>query len=491
MVNLSASPVASRKKPFIFFLVVVLTAIFLGLIAVTANPILVSFSVACIAGATLIVRPVWIMWLVLFLGLLVTGILPLYVTALATKAAWGVSLLCFILMFLAFLKGATSSDAQRNTPAFIWVALGFLVYALLNSLIQWHSAGEFLGGFKRYFHMWGLLFALCWFVIDERDIQRWRVFIIIIALVQLPFVIHQLMVFVPLRENTPGLAAIDVVAGTFGATITGGGANAEMATFLLIVLAFLLARLREQLITLREFLLVAPFISAPLFLGETKVILVLFPLMLLVLYRRELILRPLYGLAMLIVGMLLTAALGYAYINLTRAESFLELVDNTLSYNVYEIGYGGAYLNRTTVLTFWAERQGVHDPLSFMFGNGLGSSHMPTAGHVAMRYPLYGIGLTATSTLLWDMGVFGLSLFAAIHVLAWRSAGRLLRESVVPAVRADAAAIQAALVLFGFYLFYRMAVLETLSFQIVFAVLLGYLAWMWRRHFPIIANSHS
>jgi DNA-binding transcriptional regulator of glucitol operon len=73
-------------------------------------------------------------------------------------------------------------------------------------------------------------------------------------------------------------------------------------------------------------------------------------------------------------------------------------------------------------------------------------------------------------------------LFLAILVLAWRTAGRLRRDAVEALVRADAAAIQVTLPLFGFYIFYRLALLESLSFQIVFAALLGYLAWLHRRH---------
>lgn len=490
--NSSARPVV-QKISFTVVLASVLIAILFGLIAVTANPILISVMVALLAGAVLLARPAWIVWLVLSLGLLVAGLLPVYVDALASKAVWGISLLGFFLMLIAFFKVATSPNMRKNTPAFIWVALGFLVYALLNSLIQRHSVDEFFGGFKRYFQMWGLLFALCWLVFDERDIRRWRAFVVIVALVQLPFAVYQLIALVPLREGfrnsfLPGLVPIDVVAGTFGASITGGGANAEMAAFLIIVLAFLLARLREKLITFRRLLLIAPFILAPLFLGETKAVVLLLPLMFLVLYRWALITRPHYGLMGLIVGALLTVAAGYAYLNITQ-KTLDDQIADTLSYNIYEKGYGLNYLNRTTVLTFWAERQGAHDPVSFVFGNGLGSSHTPTGGHVAMPYPRHGIGLTAASTLLWDMGVFGFGLFAAILALAWRTAGRLQRESTEPTVRADAAAIQAALPLFAFYLFYRLTLLETLSFQIVFAVLLGYLAWLHRRHVVSIADS--
>ena len=479
---------------FVIVLANVLAAILFGLVAVTANPILISMMVALLAGVALLPRPAWIVWLVLSLGLLVAGLLPLYVDELDTKVVWGISLLGFFLMFIAFFKAATSPRLRGNTPAFIWAALAFLVYALLNSLLQWNSVEELFGGFKRYFQMWGLMFALCWLVFDERDIRRWRAFFVTVALVQLPFAVYQLIVLVPLREglqsSLPGMVPIDVVAGTFGADLYGGGASAEMAGFLIVVLAFLLARRREKALSVGRLITLTPVVLAPLFLGETKAVIILLPLMFLVLYRSEMITRLHYWLMGLIVGTLLTLAAGYAYLSLTD-KTMDEQIADTLSYNIYEVGYGLKYLNRTTVLTFWAERQGAHDPVSFVFGNGLGSSHDLTGGHVAMSYPGLGIGLTAASTLLWDMGVFGFGLFAAILALAWRSAGRLHRESTAPTVRADAAAIQAALPLFAFYLFYRLSLLETLSFQIVFAALLGYLAWLHRRHHLAMTDNRA
>jgi len=262
-----------------------------------------------------------------------------------------------------------------------------------------------------------------------------------------------------------------------------------MSTFLLIVLAFLLTRRMQKMVSVGRLVLLIPWVLAPLFLGETKAVIIMLPLMFLVLYRRELLAKPHYGLIALIIGTLLTVGMGYAYLSISQM-SLDELFANTLSYNLYEQGYGTNYLNRTTVLTFWANHQGVHDPVSFVFGNGLGCSHQATGGYVDIRYPSYGIGLTAVSTLLWDMGVFGSGLFAIFFVLAWQAAGRLYRESTEPVVIADAAAIQASLSLFAFHLFYTRALLESLPFQIVFAAVLGYLAWLYRRHVVSMSGSH-
>jgi hypothetical protein len=471
-------------------LVAAALAVLFGLIAVTASPILVSMAAALLLGAFLLAKPTWNIWSVLVLGLLVAGVVPIWADALGSKAIWGVSILGLMLMGSALFSAASNPGATRNTPGFVWAALVFMLYAVFTTLVQFHSVGELLGGFKRYFQVFGLLFALCWLAIDEQSIRRWRKLFVIVALVQLPFALYELISLVPLRESLriPLMVPIDVVAGTFGASIYSGGANAEMATFLIIFLAFMLARRQEKALSSSRLFFLAPLVLAPLFLGETKVVLILLPMMFLVLYRRELLVRPHIALAGLIIGALLTVGAGMAYVSLSK-KTLEQQIEQTLRYNVYEKGYGGRYLNRTTVLSFWVERQGAHDPVALVLGNGIGSSHDSSGGHVARRYPTYGIGLTAASTLLWDLGIVGIALFLSILILAWRAAGRLRREATDALVRADAAAIQAVLPLFGFYLIYRLALLETLSFQIVFTALLGYLAWLYRRHARSAAGS--
>lgn len=458
-------------------------AIFFGLIAVTANPIFVAVSVGLIVGTLILAKPAWNLWLILAFGLFVAGLLPIWVDFLASKAIWGISILGFMLLGSALFWLIATPGVARNTPAFVWVALAFFAYVLISSFAQWHSTGEFLSGLKRHFQMWGLLFALCWLSFDKQHIRRWRAFMLLVALVQLPFALYELVDLVPLREAfagaIPGLVPIDVVAGTFGSNLYGGGANAEMAGFLIIVLAFLLAQKQEKQLSTGRLFLLAPLVMAPLFLGETKVVVILLPLMFLVLYRRELIARPHYALIALTMGTVFTLAAGYTYLSLSK-KSMDQQVANMFSYE----GYGTLKLNRYTALTFWVEQQGANDPVSFVSGNGIGSSVGASLapGHVAKRFPNYGIGLTAASTLLWETGVLGFGLFLALHVMAWRAAGRLRQRVTEPSVRADLSAIQAAIAIFAVFLFYRSSVLDILGFQIIFVSVLGYLAWLHRRY---------
>jgi hypothetical protein len=228
--------------------------------------------------------------------------------------------------------------------------------------------------------------------------------------------------------------------------------------------------------------LLIPVILMPLFLGETKVVIILLPLMFLVLYRHKIITQFHYWLLGFVVTIVVTIAAGYYYLSLSN-KPIDQQINETLDYNFYEQGYGrDRILNRTTVLTFWFEQQGIHDPISFTLGNGLGSSHTPTGGHIAKRYPKHGIDLTTASIILWEMGILGFSLFMAIFAFAWNCADRLKRESTIPVVKADAAAIQTALVLFAAYVFYRAGLVELISIQIVFFALLGYLDWLHRKH---------
>jgi hypothetical protein len=469
----------------VLLLIVLMVAIFFGLLAITANPILVSLGAGLLLGILLLAKPSWNVWIILAGGLLVVGVLPIWVDSFASKVVWVISLFGFVLLLSSFFRVVSVPEAVRGTPAFVWLALAFLVYALLNSLAQWSSFFEFASSFKRYFQAIGLLFALAWLSFTERQVLLWRAFIIIVALVQLPWALYELLELVPIREglqHTYGLVPIDVVAGTFGASMYSGGANANMATFLIIILAFFLAHRREKLLGLGNYLLLLLFVLTPLFMGETKVVVILLPLMFFVLYRSEMIARPHHALLALGICALLTAAVGYTYMGHTNFQSLDGWIANTLQYNVYEKGYGGKELNRTSVLTFWAEQQGGHDPISAVFGNGLGAAHEVTRGNLALRYYGYGIGLTAISSLLWEQGSVGVALYLSILIFAWRSADSIRHGAIHGWMRADAAAIQSAVPLFVFYLFYRSALLESLPFQIFFYSLLGYLAWLYRLH---------
>ena len=73
-----SSDLGNQKIFYVIALASVLMAMFFGLFAVTANPIIISLATALIAGTVLLARPTWIIWLILILGLLIGGVLPIF-----------------------------------------------------------------------------------------------------------------------------------------------------------------------------------------------------------------------------------------------------------------------------------------------------------------------------------------------------------------------------------------------------------------------------
>jgi hypothetical protein len=458
-------------------------AVLLGLVASTANPLLIALILGLMGGTALLAVPTVSVWLIMILGL-ISGFAISMLGPGAGKLAWAISLLGFLLLLPSLLK--LLSGHAKGTPAFIWLALAFLVYSVLATAVQWHSNAEFLAGFKRYFQMYGLMFALAVLAFKPEDYRRWLKLLLVVALLQLPFALYEFFVLVPKRGGfAAGAEATDVVAGSLGANLEGGSANAEMATFLLIAAAFLFARWRAGLMGRFRFAVAALLCLLPLGLGETKIVVIMLPVIGLVLMREELVRAPARYLPQIIAVVLLTAVLGYVYISMNEKTGG-EVLQETLRYNFADQGYGQSYLNRTTVLTFWWDHQSWRDPLGFVIGHGLGSSYLsqnnPVPGHLALHYPRYGIDLTTASTILWDLGMFGLLLFLSILAAAWHAAVRLWKRAQDPRTHADAMAIQAAIALFALHVVYHKSMLNYLPFELIVAAVLGYLAYLVRTH---------
>jgi hypothetical protein len=453
-----------------------------GALAASGNPTLMAGGIGAIALAFLLRDPKISIPIIVLLSL-PTGALISMTGPAAAKLPWLVSALTFSLWPLALGRVLQ----QKKVPAFIPLAVALAAYSLVFALAQGNSLAEVVAGFKRYFQGYGVMFALAAFDVKRRDITALGKIIMMIAALQLPFAIYEFVVLVPLRGGLEaGGEATDVVAGTFGANLVGGSANGEMAAFLLIVFSFLLSRWRIKLLTTARFTLLALVCLAPLVLGETKVVVFLFPIILMILLRKDLMKKPDESIPMFIGGAVLCLAFGYVYVALMDNNAAGDSFANTLQYNVGNNGYGNNILNRTTVLSFWWEHHSLEAPFQMFFGHGIGSAYLGMnnliPGHVALRYPRYGIDLTSASTLLWDLGAFGFFFHLSLYFVAWSAAGKLWKQVVDPAVRADLLSIQAALAVFLVFTFYRDSSVNLLSFEIVVALVLGYLAWLVHSH---------
>lgn len=460
-------------------------SVFVGLLATTANPIYIVLGMGAISSIFIMRHPSLNLWLILILGLLFVGIVPLWTEGVGTKISWLVSILGFVMLFSALFSLLVNQKSRKNTPAFVWVALAFLIYCLIVGLINWDSSVEYISGVKRYFQVISLLFAFSWIGFSELQVSRWLKFMVFVVLAQLPWCLYELLILVPVREGVkyayPGMVPVDVVAGTFGASLHGGGASGDMAIFLVIVIGFILAQLNEPNLKKQKLLYFLPFAFIPLFLGETKIVVIILPIMFLLIYRKELLRRPVFALFSIFIGGLLTFTTIAAY-SIYHKDSIDSSITDTVDYNLQDTGYGGNYLNRTTVLGFWAANQGLDDPVGFILGHGIGSAHSSTGGHVAVQFLGYGIDLNTASTLLWEQGSLGTLLFIYLFISAWNTAGKLSKTIENSVERAHAYAIQSALPILLINLIYRVSFLENLPFQVLFYLMLGYLSHLWKKH---------
>jgi hypothetical protein len=342
--------------------------------------------------------------------------------------------------------------------------------------------GELFGGFKRYFQTFGLLLALVTLANTQKDFDFWLKLLLIIALLQLPFAFFERFVLVPLRGGlAAGGEATDVVAGTMGANLEGGSPNAIMVIFVLIAFSFVFSRWKAGLIETSRAVLIAFLLLLPLALGETKVVIVLLPLLAIVLLRKDMMREPAKYIPVFAGAILVTIAFAYVYFHFLEDSNIFDGLMGIVAYNVEEkLGYGKLLLNRTTATIFWAKFHGWQDPVSFLFGHGLGSSYGNglDAGHVARLYPNYGINLTTISTLLWDLGVVGLTMYVSIYLAAWAQVSKVWRNSISEKVKADCMAIQVGIALTLFFLIYSDSQVNLLVHELIIAVMLGYAAFL-------------
>ncbi|GMV01594.1 MAG: hypothetical protein AMXMBFR52_12500 [Burkholderiales bacterium] len=464
----------------------VVAALFIGFVIATGRPIPIMLAVGAIAGVALLNALPLVIWIVLVGVLLVSGPVTMFVPALE-KAGWLFSLLGFYLTGAAILYAAVGRERfARPPPAFVIIAMLFVVTGLLSIA---YSDGPLLEGIraiKRYYQYFGLLFVLAAVPFAAATVRRWWGFLVVLACLQFPMALYQRVVLVPAREGMPDVDPIDIVVGTMEGSLKGGGSNGALALLLITALAYLLAAYRDGALPTRRLLPLATLIALPLILGEVKMIVILIPLAFATVYS-DLIRANLFKFvsrALLALALIVALGWGYLIINAKPGESVGKIVEVTIAYNFGDIGYYGFGLNRMSVYPYWLEHQHLSDPVGIVFGHGLGSSYDALSesdpGHMDQAHRGMHIGLTAASSVLWDLGIVGLLLLISMQFSAAVSALRLVRSTRPGLDRAFCKALFALASMLIVMPLYDRAPILLPSQQLLTALCLGLIAWRWR-----------
>jgi len=471
-------------------------ALFSGAVIASGRPTPIALVLGAVIGIALLNALSLVVWIVLVGTLLVSGPIIMFVPEL-DKMAWAFSMLGFLLTGAAILHSAIGRHRlPGQTPDFIVLAAGVAGLGLLSLLYSDGPWGEGIRALKRHYQYFGLAFALAVVPFAPTLVRRWWKFVILVALVQVPSTLAQRIFLVPALEGRPDVYPLDLVVGTMEGSLQGGGSSSVMVLVVVFAIAYVLSLYREGLLPGARLALAAFVLPIPLVVGEVTLVVVLLPLALAAVFHDLMRVSPLRALGALVAAASIAGVGGWVYLTLnadpgwTIADSF----NAAVAYNFGTTGYfGGLGLNRTSVFPHWFQNHGLHDPFALVFGHGLGSSFGgPLAldpGHMNLRHAGMYIGLTAASSLLWDLGLLGLAVYVLVHLAASRAALALTRSASPGFDRAFCRALLAMSWMLIAMLFYSDGPISVPSQQVLTALALGLIAWRQRGGHLITGNA--
>jgi hypothetical protein len=242
--------------------------------------------------------------------------------------------------------------------------------------------------------------------------------------------------------------------------------------------------------------LFSALLMVPLLFNEAKIIVVILPIALLIVFRDQVLRRPVHFILGTSVIAMLLAALFVVYTKLpgeATNSTLTEQLSQTAAYNFGQRGYGGNVLNRTTVLTYWWEQHSMNDIVQVLIGHGPGTTNEAGTSRINLatgRYAGMGIGLTAISALLWEVGIVGL---IAILGMLWSSftvAVRLSQDTRLTRWhRAAFLGLQASIAIMAISLTHNNFFVFDIGFQALLMLMLGY-AIYWQKNVNLLGDAN-
>ncbi|OGA40948.1 MAG: hypothetical protein A3G24_10345 [Betaproteobacteria bacterium RIFCSPLOWO2_12_FULL_62_13] len=386
-----------------------------------------------------------VLWVMFLMSLLGVGLLQYF--GRFNQALWLPAIFGGFLFFRALteaIRGGRGWGYRRPSlplPGFIWSFLGLILILVVSCIGNQIPVVQAIAGTKNYVLLWGLTIFLLNVTPHEHVFEKiWRSFLFVV-LTQLPFTLYQHF-FVASRRRAIGVhdAAWDSVLGTFGGDPEGGGASGALALVLVLGMTLVLALWRRRQLSSWSALIVLTSIIVTIGLAEIKVVIGLVPAAFVLLYRRELLRRPVFSLVSLIIIAAALSGVVILYDNIYWSSSpgnlgALEHLKRSFSnfFSPENMVLGTGEVGRIAGLSLWAN-DSRGSLIQVLFGYGVGASRLSAfaAGEVALRYFPYKIGSTSAATLLWDVGIVGAAFFVVTIFMAAARGARLSNHESIP-----------------------------------------------------------
>jgi len=497
--NTSATGEMPNRRHGLRFLlilgVVTVLAMLGGVLSASGKPLLIAVFFGFVLMVLILSSRVALFWFVMITGLIVTGLCQLYVPQLK-YVRYVVPLASAPLLLHGVVDYFTSWTKPKNPPlpsVMAW-AMAFAVVCLISALVNLNDPAVSLVGLKDYLGMWGLFLSIAFLRWPANFAKNVAWGILLIALIQLPFVAQEYIVLVPKRIGLGnGIVPVDIVAGTFGAILEAGGANAVLAAFQVIVVACLLGMWKNGALSGFTTAVLSLLLLSPMAINEAKITALYLPLAFIVVFHRDIAHKPLKFLVAGASTAGLLAILMTALVvgsNSAKIQSSSDLVNLVISEQTASADQRqGQYseLTRWTALTFWLKEHIRANPINTLVGHGVGASRENSAGLVSAetlaekRYTGLRIGYTALSALLWDTGIIGLITVLGMFGAAFLTAGRLARyyEGKDKFRTGLFEGLQAGMAVLALSLAHKDFFVNHLPYQAFTYMIIGFIAYSW------------
>lgn len=360
------------------------------------------------------------------------------------EVQWGAYLIALLLFFSAVL-GLVRNKFNKNSGGrggliFLWIVL-FALFLVVGSLVNNANKYLLLASVRNQFFFLGVSVFIAMGVIEAKKIYRFVSFFDYIVCLQLPLAVYQYLVVVPQRADS---VAWDSVVGSFQGRPFSGGDSGGMAFFLVIILLFLIFRYIEGMISLRRLVVVGGFGLATIMLAEVKVVFILFPVGMLLLFWRQLLtnFRFLVSVVLLIVPFLFVMGSLYKLSDgAAGSSSDVNVIERIFKFstNTDQINRLTGELGRGAALNIWYRDSMAGDFANVLIGHGLGASSASndvSKGVIALKYFPFLVDNTSVVTLLWDAGLVGLAFYLIFFLYLSFCSRRDLALTMVGEVRA-------------------------------------------------------
>lgn len=341
----------------------------------------------------------------------------------------GMVLLRALVEAIEFRRKSADDKPNSGTGVIVLFAALYLAFYLFSMLIGGASTAQRISSLRFNMPMFGVLLVFFLHRWDDVQIKRLWTIVIVIAMLQLPLTLYQHFFMM-------STFSWDGVVGSFGSYL-----SPVMVLFVLAALLYALASWDRGLMSRSMVSIIVLISTAVILLGEVKAVFIWMPLGVAYVLRRRL-LRNMLQLMMFICLSSVFLAGTYTVYNAlywgdhTKNGSVSQNIEGNVEYvfDTSNINYQTGEVSRGASLAIWYHDP-VVGPLQRLIGYGPGSTSNSAnsgMGKVAARYRGLGVGTTALSTLLWDVGILGTAAYAIFLLAGVRAGWRKSKQELDP-----------------------------------------------------------